>query len=252
MPLTATALVLSAASENIAGVSGGSPMLALIAVDHCLLWPKEMAELLGRISTAAGVDRDRLLVMFSHTHGAGLMGLERTGLPGGELIAPYLEELSARLAGAVLEAIGTLQAVTVTYGTGHCGLARHRDLWDAASGQWVCGFNPDGPADDTLMVARFADFHGQTVATVVNYACHPTTLAWENTLISPDYVGACRQCFSSKGHRATWGRAMASSATQPWPIPTDGNWHMRRWPCWNRCRPRARDSNTWDRSFQAQ
>jgi hypothetical protein len=32
-----------------------------------------------------------------------------------------------------------------------------------------------------------------TVATLVNYACHPTTLAWENTLISPDYPGAMRE-----------------------------------------------------------
>jgi hypothetical protein len=30
------------------------------------------------------------------------------------------------------------------------------------------------------------------LATVVNYACHPTTLAWENTLISPDFPGAMR------------------------------------------------------------
>ena len=34
---------------------------------------------------------------------------------------------------------------------------------------------------------------GETLGTVVNYACHPTTLAWENTLISPDYVGAMRE-----------------------------------------------------------
>jgi len=27
----------------------------------------------------------------------------------------------------------------------------------------------------------------------VNYACHPTTLAWENSLISPDYPGAMRE-----------------------------------------------------------
>src|SRR5262249_49439974 len=27
----------------------------------------------------------------------------------------------------------------------------------------------------------------------VNYACHPTTLAWDNTQISPDYVGAMRE-----------------------------------------------------------
>jgi hypothetical protein len=34
---------------------------------------------------------------------------------------------------------------------------------------------------------------GVLVATLVNYACHPTTLAWQNTLISPDYVGALRE-----------------------------------------------------------
>src|SRR5439155_14442721 len=31
------------------------------------------------------------------------------------------------------------------------------------------------------------------IASVVNYACHPTTLAWENTLISPDFPGAMRE-----------------------------------------------------------
>ena len=28
---------------------------------------------------------------------------------------------------------------------------------------------------------------------LVNYACHPTTLAWQNTLVSPDFVGALRE-----------------------------------------------------------
>jgi hypothetical protein len=28
---------------------------------------------------------------------------------------------------------------------------------------------------------------------LINYACHPTTLAWENRLISPDYPGATRE-----------------------------------------------------------
>src|SRR6185369_3121662 len=31
------------------------------------------------------------------------------------------------------------------------------------------------------------------LATIVNYACHPTTLAWENALISPDFPGAMRE-----------------------------------------------------------
>jgi hypothetical protein len=44
-----------------------------------------------------------------------------------------------------------------------------------------------------LLVARILDERRETVATVVNYACHPTTLAWQNSLISPDYVGAMRE-----------------------------------------------------------
>src|SRR5262245_60331184 len=93
-PLTATALVLRPAPEPHEWEEphlSASEMLVLIAVDHCLLWRDEMAELLERVSSAAGVPPDRLLVMFSHTHGAGLMGRERSSLPGGELIGPYLD-----------------------------------------------------------------------------------------------------------------------------------------------------------------
>jgi hypothetical protein len=44
-----------------------------------------------------------------------------------------------------------------------------------------------------VVVARVHGAEGQALATVVNYACHPTTLAWENTLISPDFPGAMRE-----------------------------------------------------------
>jgi hypothetical protein len=83
--------------------------------------------------------------------------------------------------------------VRVLYATGRCGLAADRDFFDELRGRYVCGFNPEKPADDTVLVARLDDAEtGATIATVVNYACHPTTLAWQNTLISPDFVGAMR------------------------------------------------------------
>ena len=34
---------------------------------------------------------------------------------------------------------------------------------------------------------------GAILATLFNYACHPTTLAWDNRLLSPDYIGAARE-----------------------------------------------------------
>ena len=44
-----------------------------------------------------------------------------------------------------------------------------------------------------MHVIRVADTDGKLLATIVNYPCHPTTLAWDNTLISPDYIGALRE-----------------------------------------------------------
>lgn len=57
----------------------------------------------------------------------------------------------------------------------------------------LCGFNPQAPADDTLLVGRVTDAMGCIRATLVNYACHPTTLGPENRAISPDYIGAMRE-----------------------------------------------------------
>jgi hypothetical protein len=48
-----------------------------------------------------------------------------------------------------------------------------------------------------VLIGRVAAKDGRVLATVVNYACHPTTLAWQNTLISPDYVGAMREIVES-------------------------------------------------------
>ena len=192
-PLTATALALHASPDAGDSQQNEAGDVVFLAVDHCLLWAKEMTALLERVSSAADVPQERLFVMFSHTHGAGLMGLERAELPGGELIGPYLEELAAKLAGIVRRARASLQPAVITYGRGRCSLAANRDQWDEANKRWVCGHNAAGFADDTLIVARIADFEGRALGAVVNYACHPTTLAWENTLISPDYVGAMRE-----------------------------------------------------------
>jgi hypothetical protein len=188
-PLTATAMVFQAADQPI----GPDTEQVMVAVDLCLLWAQEMDDLLRRLVRATGLKREQLAVTFSHTHAAGLMGLERSGLPGGDLIAPYLETLAQRIAGIIQEARRNVRDATIVYGTGRCRLAGHRDLWDEESRQFVCGFNPDGPSDDTVLVARIADEHSKPLATVVNYACHPTTLAWQNTLISPDFVGALRE-----------------------------------------------------------
>src|SRR5262249_51273556 len=188
-PLTATAVVFQA----LDGAVSAATEQVVVALDLCLLWDREMTALRQSVCSATGLGPAQLTVAFSHTHGAGLMGLERVELPGGELIPAYLDELAQKLARIVTTARGSVRPATVTYATGKCALAANRDFWDEESKQSVCGFNPGGPADDTVLVARVTAERGTLLGTLVNYACHPTTLAWENTQISPDYPGALRE-----------------------------------------------------------
>ncbi len=169
----------------------GAEKQLLLGLDHCVMGATEHAQLVETAATIAGVAAEEMLVVFSHTHGAGLMGLDRASLPGGDRIPPYLDHLGKTIGSLVNEALGSLAPANIVYGSGRCALGTHRDFRDGS--QFVCGHNPGVPVDDTVIVARVTADDGTMIATVVNYACHPTTLAWENTLISPDYPGAMRE-----------------------------------------------------------
>ena len=186
-PLLATMVWL----ETMSAASG--PPLVIVSLDHCILDGREIEAMREAVARAVGIDASSALVTVSHTHGSGWMSRERSHLPGGDLIGPYLDGLRETVAAMAVEARASVAPATVVYGQGRCALAAHRDFTDPDDGGAVCGFNPSGRADDTLMVARITDASRRTVATVVNYACHPTTLAWDNRLVSPDWVGAMRE-----------------------------------------------------------
>ena len=185
-PLTATVACL-------APNQGEHAPWYLVALDHCLLWQGEQSQLLAELERVTGVPPTQILLAYSHTHSAGLMDLARRHLPGGELIAPYLNQLAATLAALVVQSREKLTPAVIDHAVGRCDLAAERDFPDPVTGQIVCGFHPGAPADDTVVVGRISRPTGELLGTLVNYACHPTTLAWENTLISPDYPGAMRE-----------------------------------------------------------
>ena len=63
--------------------------------------------------------------------------------------------------------------------------------------EWVGGLRADGLVTVGKKLKDEGGRHlrsekGKMVVSVVSYACHPTTLAWENTQISPDFPGAMR------------------------------------------------------------
>ncbi|HEX3724952.1 MAG TPA: hypothetical protein VHV08_01865 [Pirellulales bacterium] len=191
-PLVATAMAIAPLPEPSSTSASLRPQV-LITLDHCLFWNDEMAALRSAVCRDVPLDEDQLQIAFSHTHAAGLMDPKRHDLPGGDLVAPYLAALEQCVVAAAQESLRNLQPAHIVYGLGCCDLAQNRDLWDGPRQQFVCGFNPTGPHDNSVLVARITGSENRTIATLVNYACHPTTLAWDNTLVSPDYVGAMRE-----------------------------------------------------------
>ncbi len=182
-PLLATALALS---------QGEEPPLVLLGLD--LGWWRSAADeraLVGAVTDAIGLSPDRLIVAMSHTHSGPSLSSEDPDKPGGSLIAGYVGRLQGAAAAACTEAIDSRVPAVITWATGTCELACDRDFFDGS--QHVCGFNPDGRPGTTLLVGRVIDAGGALLATVLNYACHPTTLGPLNRQLSPDFVGAARE-----------------------------------------------------------
>ncbi len=187
-PLTLTALAL-------ASNAGEQP---LVMVDADLGWwktPATFRDFQDRLLARLSLHRANLIFALSHTHsGPPLMEPDHS-LPGSELHQQWMEELFETTVHTIRTALDVQVDAILDWQTGHCDLATNRDLSDPDPDQEriLCGYNPNGQPDNMLLVGRITDSTGQILATLVNYACHPTTLAWDNTAISPDYVGAMRE-----------------------------------------------------------
>ncbi|MCC6240894.1 MAG: hypothetical protein IT448_11405 [Phycisphaerales bacterium] len=187
-PLTATVLAILADHQS-------SPLI-LVALD--LGWfktPSDEWMIRGPLLEGLQIDPSRVMICISHTHAGPAICLGDAGEPGGALIEPYMRGLGPILLEAARQAIAQAQPALLDWGYGLCDLATNRDMIDPDDpDKYVVGYNPSAPADATLLVGRVtAREDGRTIATIVNYACHPTTLAWDNHLTSPDYVGTMRQ-----------------------------------------------------------
>ncbi len=184
-PLFASALLLAAADS--------SDKKILVLLDLGWLRTHEMRQLLQESATVAKINPDDLVITFSHTHAAINLDVERSAEPGGEHIRPYLKALPQKIARAITEAVDHTEFADLSTTTGTCDLAWQRDYWDAERKLYTCGPNPEADADAALLITRATRADGTLLFHLVNYACHPTTLAWKNRLISPDYIGAMRE-----------------------------------------------------------
>lgn len=169
-----------------------SGLLVLATWDNCAWnrvddWKLFQSEVLAALDLAP----DQFIINLSHTHSGVQACRNDVDLPGGAELPEYMDSITRAVIDASREAITALRPVTIEWTTGHSDVAVNRDL--LLDGVPMVGFNPEGAADPTIMIGRVSAEDGSAVATMVNYACHGTTLGPENILLSPDYVGALRE-----------------------------------------------------------
>ena len=187
-PLTATAAVF-------APLDGDGPELALVALDiGWLQYAPDERGLRASIRSGRASARSSCSSRCRTPTPARTRTRSSTDKPGVELIQPYLDGLATHIARRDPRGAGAGRG-----GTRHLRLRPLRPRREPR----LLG-RGRGPVRLRLQPRRAGRRHparrrastggdGAVLATLFNYACHPTTLAWDNRLLSPDYIGAARE-----------------------------------------------------------
>ncbi len=137
-----------------------------------------------------GIPRERLMVTASHTHcgpalGGNLEVMFDLDAEQARRVSEYTEALPGKMAEAVARAVADLGEATLEWTQSEAGFAVNRRQYTL--GGVVLGVNPIGPVDRSvpMIVARRAD--GSVKAVLFGYACHNTTLDFQQ--FCGDYAG---------------------------------------------------------------
>ncbi len=192
---------LFAKAMAIEDSAGGRAVL--ITLDLCVLRPAEAKMLFDRLMARTGLGRPQLVVNFSHTHSAPIIGssdFSRYPMPEAiqQNTLSYTERLFDLIADAAVSALADLKPARVGWGRGKCRFVRNRRLYRADGGYDRMGPNPDRYVDDTVPVLRIDAPDGGPRAIVFGCACHAVTLDSQNLSLSGDYPGFAQEAVESR------------------------------------------------------
>lgn len=164
-----------------------------VAVSADLLGlPAEVARKIAMLAKERlGIPRERLMLVSSHTHSGpvvagNLMAAYDLNEEQLKIIDEYTATLPTRFVEAIERAIGDLEPCQLTWGIGTAGFAINRRT-----------NSPNGPVDHDVPVLRVERQAGGLKAIAFGYACHNTTLDFQQ--VSGDYAGYAQE-YLEKSH----------------------------------------------------
>lgn len=183
--LCATALVLS----------DGQTLFAMVDIDRLFVTGLEPA--IERAAALTGIPAENIRLAATHTHAAvnvstakGPAGIDLSEYQ--QAVARYDQYLIDQVVGLIVEAHSKLQPAHIYGDRGEGRININRRVRASGDDPPAVGRNPDGFVDRDLIVLRIDDAQGKPLAVLANFQCHGTVLAYENKLVSPDWIGMVR------------------------------------------------------------
>ena len=162
-------------------VSDAKNSIILVTVDCIgIIYPT-----LLEIRTAAaaqipeeGFDASNIVLTSTHTHsGPDVVGLWGENQASSGVKNDYIQKLVATAATTIAKAWKNKRPATIHYA-------------EASYGEgWVYNISKPKQLDRSLTILQCTDLNGKAIATVSNFACHPTIMDAATDLVSADYVG---------------------------------------------------------------
>ncbi|HEV8293322.1 MAG TPA: hypothetical protein VGP94_15405 [Tepidisphaeraceae bacterium] len=176
----------------------GGTRVAMVCCDLITMPPNVAAEARRLIEKDIGLKADQVMISATHTHTGpilpGRTARETADGPGGDLAQEFVNELPARIAAGVKQALEKLSPATASAAVGreeHLSFNRRYLMKDGTVG-WNPGKlnpkidKPAGPIDPAVSVVYFESTDGVPMVSYVNFSMHPDTVG--GLQISADYA----------------------------------------------------------------
>ena len=162
-------------------IGTGQNAAVVLTIDNCILPGAITEKVRRRVAKKAGMRPERLTLTVTHTHSAPCLTGAAPNIFSGQLapenqqaIETYTRFFVDRLEKAALTALADRKPATISWGQGSVGFAKNRR-------------KQGGPVDHHLPLLRVASPDGKLRAVFVSYACHCTTLSFNE--VHGDWAG---------------------------------------------------------------
>ncbi len=180
MPLLVTALVVTKDDNE----------LAIVDVDIGIFTSQQDHDIRQLISDESGIPFENIRLAYTHTH-SGPITFGQWIKEGIDLANDWWKTIPGACATAVKNAKNSVKPARTGFGRGSCDININRRPVHN-NGELFTGRNWGGLVDHDVDVVSFDDADGNPIATIVNYAMHPTIMGHENQWVTPDFPGPMR------------------------------------------------------------